>query len=93
MPEDLESILRKSLDEVDRDRKRMKRTFAILAIPLLAAIVVQGYISTIADIKFLLVYSVAILFLAEVGLALRTWMIVADSTRKVLKAIELLSRQ
>lgn len=93
MSEDLESILRKSLDEADRDRKRMKRTFVILAVVVVVGLEVLAFLSLRMDVKTLIMSEVGFLFLAEVALALRTWMMVGNSTRKVLKAIELLSKQ
>jgi uncharacterized membrane protein len=93
MPEDLESILRKSLDQVDRDNKRLKRTSVILVVIVVVSLEVLAYLSLRMDVKTLVMSEFGILVLAEVALALRTWMTVASSTRKILKAIELLSKQ
>ncbi|MGA2883384.1 MAG: hypothetical protein ABSG13_30940 [Bryobacteraceae bacterium] len=93
MTEDLESILRKPLDEVDRNNKRMKRTAVILVVVVVIGLEALAYLSLKLDVKVLLMSEVGFLFLAEVVLALRTWMTVASSTRKILKAIELLSKR
>jgi hypothetical protein len=93
MTEDLESILRKPLDEVDRNNKRMKRTAVILVVVVVIGLEALAYVSLKLDVKVLLMSEVGFLFLAEVVLALRTWMTVASSTRKILKAIELLSKR
>lgn len=93
MSEDLESILRKSLDEVDRNNKRMKRTIVILGVTVVVGLEGLAYLSLKIDVKALIMAEFGFLFLAEVALALRTWITVASSTTKVLKAIELLSKQ
>jgi len=93
MTEDLESILRKSLDEVDRNNKRMKRTVVVLVAAVVIGLEVLAFLSLKIDVKTLIMSEFGFLFLAETALALRTWMTVASSTRRVLKAIELLSKQ
>ena len=93
MPEDLESILRRSLDEVDRNNKRMNRTAVILVVAVITGLLALSALSLIIDVKTLIMSEFGLLFLAEVALALRTWMTVASSTRRVLKAIELLSKE
>lgn len=93
MSEDLESILRKSLDEVDRNNKRMKRMIVILGGTVAVGLEGLAYLSLKIDLKTLIMAEFGFLFLADVALALRTWIAVASSTTKVLKAIELLSKQ
>jgi len=93
MTEDLETILRKSLDQIDRENKRMKRTSVILIVVIVVGLEVLAFLSLKIDVKTLVMSEVGFLALAEVALALRTWITVASSTRKILKAIELLSRQ
>lgn len=93
MPEDLESILSRSLDEVDRDRNRMKRTSIMLVLAVEAGLLALTFLSFKIDIKFLILWAAGLVVVAEVAIALRTWITVANSTRKVLKAIELLSKQ
>lgn len=45
MSEDLESILRRSLDEVDRNNKRMKRTAVILLVVVVIGLEAVAYLS------------------------------------------------
>ena len=88
MSEDLESILRKSLDEVDREKKQITRTLVILFVAVVVGLQALAYFSLRIDLKVLIMSEFGLLFLAEVALALRTWMTVASSTTKMLKAEE-----
>jgi hypothetical protein len=89
---DIESVLRKSPDEVDRNNKRMKRKSVILN-RFVVGLEVLAFLSLKMDVKTLVMSEFGFVVLAEAALALRTWMTVASSTRKILKAIELLSKQ
>jgi hypothetical protein len=93
MPQDFENILRKSLDEVDRARKRIILAFLILFFAVQAGLVWLGHLSQTADIKTMVICSVAILLVGEVAAAVVTWGIVVEATRKTLKAIALLSKE
>jgi len=44
MPEDLESTLRKSLDQIDRENERMKRTAIILVVTVVAGQIALAYL-------------------------------------------------
>jgi len=93
MPQDLKTILQKSLDEVDRARKLRFLGLAGMAIAVEGGLVWLGHISRTADVKTLLVYSVVVLLAGEVATAVVTWSVVGSMTRKTLKAIELLSKE
>jgi hypothetical protein len=93
MSDDLEKILRKSLDEADRYRKRV-----ILGSFILACIVAAGLgwldrLKGQADVNTMLFFGVVTLLISQVAVAVVTWGVVTDLARKTLKAIELLSRE
>ena len=92
MSQDLENILRKSLSEVDHARKRFILVFLILFFAVQAGLVWLGHLSQTADVKTMLICSVAVLLVGEVATAVVSWSVVTAMTRKMLKAIELLSK-
>ncbi len=93
MSQDFESILRKSLNEADRARKRLILVFLILFLAVQVGLVWLGHLSRTVDVRTLVICSVAVLLVGEVATAVVTWGIVAESTKKTLKAIELLSKE
>jgi hypothetical protein len=95
MPEDLESILRKSLDEVDRNNKRMKRTSVVLVGAMGAWLLTLSFLIPFSniDVRWFILWAAGILFFGEIALHFQTRMTVSGSIGRVLKAIELLSKQ
>lgn len=93
MTQDLEVTLRKSLDEVDRGVKLFVATWLLMATLVVAGLVWMGHLSRTSDVKtMLLVAVVTLLFAQSVNLVL-SGAIMANMTRKTLKAIEILSKQ
>jgi hypothetical protein len=93
MTQDLETILRKSLDEVDHAGKRLILVFLILFIAVQAGLVWLGHLGQTADVQAMLISSVAVLLVAQAATAVVSWSVVIAMTRKTLKAIELLSKE
>jgi hypothetical protein len=93
MSQDFENILRKSLSEADRARKRMFLVLVVLFVGMQGGLVWLGHASQTADVKTLVIYSVVLLWAGEVATAVLTWAIVTAATRKTLKAIELLAKE
>lgn len=93
MTQDLETILRKSLDEADRSIKVLWASWILMSILVVAGLLWLRLLSSSADVKTLLVISVAILVFAQGVNILLTCVVVTAMTRKTLKAIELLSRE
>jgi len=95
MSQETENVLRKSLDDVDRLRKRQTVAFVILLCLVMAMLVWLGHISEnpAIDVRKVIVFAVCVLFLAMVYVAMAFAMVQSRMTLKVLKAIELLSKQ
>jgi biotin transporter BioY len=93
MTQDLETILRKSLDQTDRSIKVLLACWFFMAVAVVAGLLWLAHLSNTADVKAMIVASVVIILLAlSVNLTL-TCVFVAAMTRKTLKAIELLSKK
>lgn len=93
MSEDLERILRKSLDEADRYRKRVVVVFFLLAATVAAGLGWIDHLRGASDVKAMLFFSVVTLLIGQVAVAVATWGVVTTVGRRILKAVELLSRQ
>jgi hypothetical protein len=91
MSEDMERMLRNALDETERYRKRVLLGSAVLGGTVFALLLWLEHLSQTADIKAMLPFIVAAVLAGQVTTAVITWGIVAQSTRKILKAMELLS--
>ncbi len=92
MTQDLETILQKSLDEVDRGIKFFVAAWLFIAILVVAGLLWLGHLSRTSDIRTMLLVSVIVLLFAQsVNLVLSS-AITAKMARKILKAIELSSR-
>ena len=89
MTPQLEQALRKSLDEVDRKRK-----LTVAKTVVLMLIIVSDAVATVvwtADTRMTLAYGlIAVLCLVALG-TVKLGQISYDNTRRILKAIELLS--
>jgi apolipoprotein N-acyltransferase len=93
MTQDLETILRKSLNQVDRSIKVFWAQWFFGAAAVVAGLLWLKHLSNTADVKTLLVISVAFLVFAQAVNSILTSVAVIDMTRKALKAIEPLSRE
>jgi hypothetical protein len=91
MSEDLERMLRNALNEADRYRRRVLLGSVVLGAVVFALLFKIDHLSRTADVKEMLPFIVATILVGQVTPAVITWGIVAQSTRKILKAIELLS--
>ena len=93
MTQDLETTLRKSLDEVDRGVRLFIATWLLMATLVVVGLVWLGHLSRTSDVKtMLLVAVITLLFSQSVNLVLSS-AIMANMTRKTLKAIEILSKE
>jgi hypothetical protein len=95
MSQETDNILRKSLDEVDGLRKRQTIVFVILACVMAGMFVWLAYLGAnpATDVRKLILFAVLVLFFGMVYVAMAFAMVQSKMTLKVLKAIELLSRQ
>jgi hypothetical protein len=93
MTQDLETMLRKSLDEVDRSIKIQQATCLLLSIIVVAGLLWLRLLSETADVKTMLLISVSLLLSGQVATLVSCNHLVATMTRKTLKAIELLSKE
>lgn len=95
MNQETDSILRKSLNEVDGIRKRQTAVFVGLLFLMMGLFVWLGYISEnpATDARKMILYAVLVLFIGMVYVAVAFAMVQSRMTLKVLKAIELLSKQ
>jgi len=93
MTQDLETILRKSLDEVDRGRKFLLALFLLLQIGVIAGGLWVAHLSETADVRTMLLFSVVVIVLNQAAGTILSCGFVTAVTRKTLKAIELLSRE
>jgi hypothetical protein len=91
MSEDMERMLRNALDETERYRKRVLIGSAVLGGTVFALLFWLEHLSQGADIKTMLPFIVAAILCGQVTTAVITWGVLAQSTRRILKAIELLS--
>ena len=95
MTEETESILRKSLNEVDRIRKRQTVNFAGLFCAMVGLIVWLGYMgeNPATDVRRMILFAVIVLLFGMVYVAMAHAMVQSKMTLKILKAIELLSKR
>lgn len=92
MTQDLEVTLRKSLDEVDRGVRLFIATWLLMTTLVVVGLVWLGHLSRTSDVKtMLLVAVITLLFSQSVNLVLSS-AIMANMTRKTLKAIQILSK-
>jgi hypothetical protein len=87
--------LRKSLDEVDGIRKAQTIGFVILLCVMMGLLVWLSFLGAnpATDVRKMILLAVAVLFLGMLYVAMAVAMVQSKMTLKVLKAIELLSKQ
>lgn len=96
MNEEMEKVLRKSLDEVDRARKRQWAYLALcLACLLLFLFSIWGTAHNVGDVRLgpEVVVAAILAILTNVLVVLGLSLFINRMTNKILKAIELLSKQ
>ncbi len=95
MSQETDNILRKSLDEVDGIRKRQTVAFGILFCVMLGSLVWLAFLfaNPATDVRKMILLAAGALFLGMVYVAAALAMVQSKMTLKVLKAIELLSKQ
>ena len=91
MTQDLESLLRKSLDHTDRLMKVFLAIWALMATAVGAGVLWLDHLSRTADVRAMILFSVVILLLALSVNLILTSVVVVAMTKKTLKAIQLLS--
>jgi len=95
MSQETDNILRKSLEEVDRIRKAQTVAFAILFCLMTGLVAWLAFLGAnpATDVRKMILFSVCVLFVGMVYVVAALAMVQSKMTLKVLKAIELLSKQ
>ena len=95
MSQETDNILRKSLDEVDGIRKAQTIAFVILLCVMMGLLVWLSFLGAnpATDVRKMILLAVVVLFLGMLYVAMALAMVQSKMTLKVLKAIELLSKQ
>jgi len=92
MSQDLESVLRKSLANIDRTQKIFVLFFIVEAFAVMAGLIWLGHLESIADVRTMLIWSVVIILVGQVCTTGLIGLFTMTLSRKILKAIELSSR-
>jgi len=94
MTQENETILRKSLDEVVRVRRRQNLAFVVLLFTVMFGLVWLGRLSTnpATDVRKMLLLAVCFLCFLMTYVAMGIAMVITKMTTKVLSAMELVSK-
>ena len=94
MTQENETILRKSLDEVVRVRRRQNLAFVVLLFTVMIGLVWLGRLSTnpATDVRKMLLLAVCFLCFLMTYVAMGIAMVITKMTTKVLSAMELVSK-
>ena len=92
MAQDLESALRKSLANIDRTQKIFVLFFIVEAFAVMAGLIWLGHLESIADVRTMLIWSVVIILCGQASTTGVLALLAMTLSRRILKAIELLSR-
>jgi len=94
MTQENEAILRKSLDEVVRVRRRQNLAFVVLLFTVMFGLVWLGRLSTnpATDVRKMLLLAVCFLCFLMTYVAMGIAMVITKMTTKVLSAMELVSK-
>jgi hypothetical protein len=92
MAQTTENILRRSLDAVDRQRRRLTWVLAIAGINVAFGFYRLFEVKPTGDLAGLIVQAVMVLFFGILGLAVLMVFQLTISTKRILRAIELASR-
>jgi hypothetical protein len=93
MTQDLETILRKSLDETDHGIKALLALFLLMLVGVVAGVLWVAHLSETSDVKTMLLFSLVVIVLNQAAETILSCGFVTAMTRKTLKAIELLSKE
>jgi uncharacterized membrane protein len=91
MIQDLETILRKSLDDADRQFKIYVAIWIVMAVCDIAGLLCVYYVYRTGDVGTMLALSVVVLLVSQGLYFILTCAYVTCVTRRTLKAIELVS--
>jgi uncharacterized membrane protein len=92
MTQDLETILRKSLDDADRQFKIYIAIWIFMAVCDIAGLLCVYYVYRTGDVRTMLALSVVVLLVSQGIYFILTCAYVTVMTRKTLKAFELSSQ-
>jgi hypothetical protein len=94
MTQENEAILRKSLDEVVRVRRRQNLAFVVLLFTVMIGLLWLGRLSTnpATDVRKMLLLAVCFLCFLMTYVAMGIAMVITKMTTKVLSAMELVSK-
>jgi len=92
MSEGIENVLRKSLDAVDRYRRRLMWLLAIAGTTVAWEFYRLAQIASTGDLPKLIVSAVMVLFFWNLGLVVVIVFQLTVATKRILRAIELASR-
>jgi len=92
MSQDTEQVLRKSLDAVDQQRRRLMWLSGIVGLTIAWEFFRLAQIAPTGDVPRMIVAAVIALSFSTLGLAVLIGFQITVATKRVLKAIELASR-
>jgi len=93
MSQETENVLRKSLDAVDRHRRRLMWLFAIAGLTVAWEFYRLAQIKPTGDVPGMIVDAVMVLFFWTLGLVVLIVFQLTVATKRILRAIELASRR
>ena len=91
MSQGIETVLRKSLDAVDRHRRRLAWLLAIAGLTVAWEFYRLAQIAPTGDVPGMIVSAVMVLFFSTLGLGVVVVFQLTVATRRILRAIELAS--
>jgi hypothetical protein len=91
MSEGIETVLRKSLDAVDRRRRRLTWLLAIAGLTVAWEFYRLAQAAPTGDVPRMIVSAVMVLFFSTLGLGVLVVFQLTVATRRILRAIELAS--
>jgi hypothetical protein len=92
MSQEAEDMLRKSLDAVDRHRRRLNWLLAIAGLTVAWEFYHLAQVEQTGDVPRMIVAAVMVLFFSTLGLAVLLVFQLTVATKRILRAIELASR-
>jgi hypothetical protein len=92
MTQEPEDILRRSLDAVERQRRRMTWLFAIVGLTVAWEFYRLAQLEPAGDVPRMIVAAVMVLFFWTLGLVVLIGFQLTIATKRILRAIELASR-
>ena len=92
MSQETENVLRKSLDAVDRHRRRLMWLFAIVGLTVAWEFYRLAQVKPTGDVPGMIVAAVMALFFWNLGLVVLLVFQLTVATKRILRAIDLASR-